>query len=506
MRRGDELVPASWPEAIDAAVAGLQAAGSSVGVLVGGRLTLENAFAYSRFARAVVGTNSIDFRARPYGADEASFLAAHVVGQSVADAVTYADLEHAKKVVLVGFEPEDESPIVFLRLRKAWRQNSTAITVIAPFLSNGSAKMGATLLPTPPGHEVEALNGLADQLDAETIVLVGERASLVPGLLAAVAKLSARDVRWAWIPRRAGELAALEAGCLPGLLPGGRLVSDARARVDLQAAWGAAHLPEDAGLDAQAILQAADSGKLKALIAAGVDLDDMVHPAEARDSLMSNVFVVSLEQRRSSVTRAADVVFPVALLEEQNGTFINWEHRVRPVRAVNTRASNVMTDVRVLAALADAMGADLGMRSPAHAKAALDEISDWEGARAQFTASAGGAELTDSAEGVLLASWRTALDDSRCLDGAETLKRTAPGAVARISPATAAGLGVSSGDALTLVNGGAEVTLPAAVTTGMVDGVVWAPMNVGVSLLATLQARPGDRVRLVADHSAGGVA
>jgi len=232
----------------------------------------------------------------------------------------------------------------------------------------------------------------------------------------------------------------------------------------------------------------------------------MVHPAEARDSLMSNVFVVSLEQRRSSVTRAADVVFPVALLEEQNGTFINWEHRVRPVRAVNTRASNVMTDVRVLAALADAMGADLGMRSPAHAKAALDEISDWEGARAQFTASAGGAELTDSAEGVLLASWRTALDDSRCLDGAETLKRTAPGAVARISPATAAGLGVSSGDALTLVNGGAEVTLPAAVTTGMVDGVVWAPMNVGVSLLATLQARPGDRVRLVADHSAGGVA
>ena len=506
VRRGDELVPASWPEAIDAAVAGLKAAGSSVGVLVGGRLTLENAFAYSRFARAVIGTNSIDFRSRPYGVDEASFLAAHVVGRSVADSVSYVDLEHAKKVVLVGFEPEDESPIVFLRLRKAWRQNATAVTAIAPFLSNGSVKMGATLLPTRPGREVEALNGLADQLDAEAIVLVGERASLVPGLLAAVSKLSEKNVRWAWIPRRAGELAALEAGCLPGLLPGGRLVSDARARIDLQAAWGVEHLPEDAGLDASAMVQAADDGQLKAIIAAGVDLNDMADPTKARHGIESDVFVVSLEQRRSSVTRLADVVFPVALLEEQNGTFINWEHRVRPVRAVNTRASHVMTDVRVLAALADAMGSDLGMRSPAHAKAALDEISDWEGTRAQFTTSAGGAQLAGSAEGMVLASWRSALDDSRCLDGAGTLKQTAPRALARISSATAAELGVSSGDALTLVNGGAEVTLPAAITNGMVDGVVWAPMNLGVSLLATLQARPGDRVRLVVENTAGGVA
>ncbi len=165
-----------------------------------------------------------------------------------------------------------------------------------------------------------------------------------------------------------------------------------------------------------------------------------------------------------------------------------------------------MTDVRVLAALADAMGSDLGMRSPAHAKAALDEISDWEGTRAQFTTSAGGAQLAGSAEGMVLASWRSALDDSRCLDGAGTLKQTAPRALARISSATAAELGVSSGDALTLVNGGAEVTLPAAITNGMVDGVVWAPMNLGVSLLATLQARPGDRVRLVVENTAGGVA
>ncbi|MCB2021042.1 MAG: (2Fe-2S)-binding protein, partial [Burkholderiaceae bacterium] len=123
VRRDGELVPASWPEAIDAAVAGLKAAGASSGVLTGGRLTLENAFAYSKFARAVLGTNSIDFRTRPYGADEAGFLAAEVTSREID--VTFTDLENAAKVVLVGFEPEEESSAVFLRLRKGNRKNGT---------------------------------------------------------------------------------------------------------------------------------------------------------------------------------------------------------------------------------------------------------------------------------------------------------------------------------------------------------------------------------------------
>ncbi len=68
IREDGVLRVASWPEAIDAAVAGLAAAGSSAGVLTGGRLTLEDAYGYSKFARAVLGTNSIDFRSRPTGA------------------------------------------------------------------------------------------------------------------------------------------------------------------------------------------------------------------------------------------------------------------------------------------------------------------------------------------------------------------------------------------------------------------------------------------------------
>ena len=113
------------PEAIDAAVAGLKAAGPAVGVLPGGRLTVENAYAYSRFARTVLGTNNIDFRSRAASEEEAEFLAARIAGRGMD--VTYADLEAATHVVLVSYEPEDETSVVFLRLRKAVRKHGLKV-------------------------------------------------------------------------------------------------------------------------------------------------------------------------------------------------------------------------------------------------------------------------------------------------------------------------------------------------------------------------------------------
>lgn len=177
VRENGVLRPASWAEAIDAAAKGLKAAGSAVGVLPGGRLTLENAYGYSKFARCVLDTNNIDHRSRPASAEEAAFLAAHVAG--LAGRVTYADLEAAKRVVLVAFEPEEESPIVYLRLRKAVRKKGAAVTAIAPLLSEGNAKLKAELVATAPGAEADALASLA--ADAETIVLVGSGRPRCPG-------------------------------------------------------------------------------------------------------------------------------------------------------------------------------------------------------------------------------------------------------------------------------------------------------------------------------------
>ncbi|WP_033822570.1 NADH-quinone oxidoreductase subunit G, partial [Kitasatospora sp. MBT63] len=254
-----ELVPASWSEALAVAAEGLR--GARAGVLTGGRVTVEDAYAYGKFARVVLGTNDVDFRSRPHSGEEADFLAAAVAGRGVdldGDAVSYRDLEAAPAVLLAGLEPEEEAPIVFLRLRKANRAAGLKVYAIASHATRGLGKLRGALLPAAPGTEAEWLTALAgdevladdagraaDQLRAPgAVILVGERLATVPGALTAALNLAAvTGARLAWVPRRAGERGAVEAGTLPGLLPGGRAVAVPSARAEAARFWGVADLP-----------------------------------------------------------------------------------------------------------------------------------------------------------------------------------------------------------------------------------------------------------------------
>ena len=122
-----QLQEVSWPEALAAAAQGLK--NSRSGVLVGGRATIEDSYGYSKFARVALGTNNIDFRARRHSQEESDFLA------SAKLTATYKDIDTADHVVLISFEPEDESPIVFLRIYKQVYKRSIKVTNIAPLAS-----------------------------------------------------------------------------------------------------------------------------------------------------------------------------------------------------------------------------------------------------------------------------------------------------------------------------------------------------------------------------------
>ena len=497
VRQDGVLRPASWPEAIDAAVAGLKAAGTSVGVLTGGRLTAENAYGYAKFARAVLGTNHIDFRSRPHTTEEAGFLAARVAGRRLGQGVTYTDLENAKQVVLVGLEPEEESPIVFLRLRKAVRKRGLKVFVLAAYPTNGSEKLSATWIPCVPGTEAAVLDNLdIGEIDAGTVLLVGERAALAQGTLSVAANLAdATGAKLGWVPRRAGDRGAIEAGCLPNLLPGGRLVADAGARVDMAAAWGIESVPPTPGLDADAQLGAAASGELQALVVAGIDPCDFRSEAAVLEGLENAGFVVSLEQRTSPVTERADVVFPVALIEDQAGTFLNFEHRHGPVGRVITQNTTVMTDLRVLAALADAMGHDLGFRTPRAAGDELAELGVWDGPRAPLPESATTPYALPREGELVLASWRLLIDDARGIDGEIALRKTGHDGRVRLSPATAERLGLVEGQDVHVSGPAGAITFPLAITWPMADDVVWVPACTGgTSLGHDLGAVAGDGV------------
>src|SRR5215469_9703578 len=401
------LAPASWPEALGAAAAGLAAARGRAGVLTGGRLTVEDAYAYAKFARIALGSNDIDMRARPHSAEEAQFLAPAVAGRDIG--VSYADLERAPAVLLAGFEPEDESPIIFLRLRKASRRGGMAIYSLAPYASRGLAKVGGVLLPTVPGGEADLLARMAGEHGAKrtllsrltgggklneaeaaaaqalaadgAVIVAGERLAQVPGALTAVADLAAATgAKLAWVPRRAGERGAIEAGALPSLLPLGRPVWEPHARAEVARAWGVSSLPGELGRDTGEILAAAASGELDALVIAGVDPGDLPDPAAALEALEATPFIVSLELRASAVTDRADVVLPVAAVVEKAGTFVNWEGRPGTFGAV-FGVPGVESDLQVLGRIADEMDVHLGLPDAASARRELAGLGAWRGAR-----------------------------------------------------------------------------------------------------------------------------
>ena len=298
------LAPATWPEALAAAAAGLK--GKRAAVLVGGRATAEDAYGYSKFARIALGTNDIDFRARVSSDEERDFLGAKVVGS----ATTYRDIDIADHVVLIGFEPEEESPIVFLRINKQVRKRALKVSAVATKLSIGVEKLKAEFIKVAPGSEGAAVSALS--LTGKSVILVGERAAETVGLLSAASALAEKTgAKLAWIPRRAGERGALEAGAIGTLLPGGRPVADAAARVDIAAVWGVPTIPANVGRTTSEIIESLGNGSLDAVVVGGVDPQDMPNSAAALAAL-SKSFVISLEIAHSAVTNVADVVLPVA--------------------------------------------------------------------------------------------------------------------------------------------------------------------------------------------------
>ncbi|MGP0022202.1 MAG: NADH-quinone oxidoreductase subunit G [Streptosporangiaceae bacterium] len=528
------LVPASWPQAIRAAARGLQAARVTdtpaglppqgphgAAVLTGGRLTLEDAYGYAKFARVALGTNDIDMRARPHSAEEAEFLSAGVAGQGIQ--VSYDDLERAPAVLLAGFEPEEESPIVFLRLRKAVRKFNLRVFAIAPFATRGLAKLSGDLLATVPGGEARAIGrlrgdaGAAPSAESQrgaataaarwkaaagalaepgAIILVGERLAEVPGALSAAVRLAeTTGARLAWIPRRAGERGAIEAGAMPGLLPVGRPVTDTDARMAVARAWGVASLPSEPGRDTAGILAAAAAGELGALVVAGVDPADLPDPAGALAALAMTPFIVSLELRVSAVTDRADVVLPVAAVVEKPGTFVNWEGRGGTFGAA-LPVPGVRSDLYVLGEIADEMDVHLGLPDAEAARAEIARIGTWRGARQTAPAVPAGPQGAAGPGEAALATWHLLLDDGRMQDGEPYLAGTARPATARMSPGTAAEAGVADGDKVTVATERGSCTLPVEVTD-MPDRVVWLPANsAGCAVRAQLGAGHGTRVTL----------
>jgi len=355
------------------------------------------------------------------------------------------------------------------------------------------------LLACVPGQEAAAVEGIAkhapdldEALSADgAVVLVGERAAGIPGLFSALQDLVERTgVRLAWIPRRAGDRGALQAGCVPTLLPGGRRVTDDAARVAVENAWGVP-LPAAPGRDATEILQAASGRELGGLIVGGVDPFDLPDPDLALRALDNAGFVVSLELRHSAVTERADVVLPVAASDEKAGSFLNWEGRTRPFD-VTIEGTGTLPDCRVLDTLAVEMDADLFTQTPAAARGDFEKLGKASALNWGYVAVSAPAPATPGDGQAILSTWRQLIDNGSLQDGEPHLKGTQRTPVARLSATTAAGLGTT----VKVSTERGAITLPVEIAD-LPDGVVWLPGNSdGSAVFKTLGAGHGAVVNL----------
>lgn len=134
---------------------------------------------------------------------------------------------------------------------------------------------------------------------------------------------------------------ALDVGCHPNWLPGYRLVTDADARAELAALWaetggngtGKAELPSEPGLAFDELVEAIERGTVRALYVAGGS-HPFAQPIDERLlAALERLDVLIVEDCfPSPLVERAQVVLPVAMFMEQDGTMTNADRAVQRLR------------------------------------------------------------------------------------------------------------------------------------------------------------------------------
>jgi len=227
-----------------------------------------------------------------------------------------------------------------------------------------------------------------------------------------------------------------------------------------------------AGLDVNACWSQRPTRRSRPRVA-GAEIGDFADPVSARDAFEHVGFLVSIENRLSDISACADVVFPAALSRssQARSTTGSTASSGRPGQQDTALAHDRH---RVLAALADAMGSDLGVRSIAQA-ACRARRAQRVGRRSRRGAGVPGRRRRNHADGFRLATWRELIDDFPSQRRRRRAARDRQAASCALSASTAAQAGVTAGGTVAVGTARGELTYDAVIDDTVVDGVVWIP-------------------------------
>ncbi len=386
--------PASWETAIEAAAAGLRAAGGATAAIVGDASN-EEGYLVQRLLREALGSPHVDSRgSRGPGREALVRLAQPGLSARV------RDIDDADVILVLGTDPLHSSPILDLRIRKAIRRNGArlALATERPTALDGGAEAIARYAPGGAGHFLAELKGalggeqnvatpLAEALreagagaeegeDAKRVVVIWGERLLREGDAAAAALLALADTLniptsdgsgLLEVPDFANARGLREAGCLPDAGPG---LSEAKSAFS---GSGTANAPL-VGKPTEEIRAALESGELKSLILFGVDpIRDFPDTKAWEAAITAADHVVCFSMFENATTAKADVLFPLETHAEKDGTVTHPDGRLQRVRPSASRPGDIRPNCQVLSALSSALGHDTGIASQPSAFQALVE-------------------------------------------------------------------------------------------------------------------------------------
>lgn len=419
LRDGEQWKRVSWRDAIAFIAERMETlkgahGPDALGFLGSARAPNEDNYVLQKFARVVVGTNNVDNCARVCHTPSAAALKS-MLGTGAATN-SFADIDLARTVMVVGANPTENHPIVGARIKRA-KARGALLVVIDPRRTE-LASLADVHVRQRPGTDIAVLNamahvilrdGLTDDRFLETRVdeteafstfvspWTPERAEDVSGVPASVIVRAAHLyaghgpafmchglgatehhqgtetvmalVNLALLTGNVGRpgsgvnplrgqnnvQGAAHMGCDPGVLPGGVSASEHGARMG--EAWGH-ELPTTKGLHQLAMMDAARAGTLKALYVMGYDIALSNPHAQSTADALSRLELVVVQDlfMNETARRFAHVVLPAASSFEREGTFMNGERRIQPLRTCVPPPGDASPDWFILAALADRLG------------------------------------------------------------------------------------------------------------------------------------------------------
>ncbi len=320
VRSGDALAPAEWSDAYSAM---LKAFGQgSVAGLIGGRPSNEDLYLFSNLLKRDLGSSDADHRFEAHAPKVQPDHAAHPI----------AAYEEAQSVLVFGTNPADDTPILFLRLRKAWLLNGTQF-VVASDAPTDVDSFAHTILRYRPGTAAALAEGLAGRA---TLEATAEKTGIALDYLKEASEIlkGSPVVASRRLFEDADSIQALDV--LKSL--GGPVSVYGRNATDEAAALLGA-IPGEGGRNARKILEACADGSISTLWIVGVDPFALIEDRDLVTRALENVeFLVVQDVEETEATAYASVVLPVATPQETDGSYTNIERRVqRLLRAIEPK-------------------------------------------------------------------------------------------------------------------------------------------------------------------------